>query len=149
MKKIMVFVMACMLLISFSGFAMAAPTKKDAEAMVKKGVAFLKANGRDKALQEFNKTSGQFVKGELYLYVVDTKANMLAHGANAKLIGKNMIAIKDSGGKLFMKETLEVAKKGSGWIEYQWTNPISKRIEPKIAYLQKEGELIVVCGIYK
>lgn len=149
MKRIFALIISAILVLSFSGFAVAAASKKDAETMVKKGVTFLKKNGRDAALAEFSKTSGQFVKGELYLYVIDTKANILAHGANAKLIGKNMIDIKDAGGKLFMKETLEVAKKGSGWIEYQWTNPISKKIQPKVAYLQKEGDLIVVCGVYK
>ena len=141
--------MAGILVICLAGFAVAAATKADAEAMVKKGIAYIKANGKDKALAEFSNPKGQFVSGELYIFAVDSKGITVAHGANAKLIGKNMLDLKDANGKLFMQEIVKVGKQGNGWVEYKWTNPISSKIEPKIAYVQAEGDLTVVCGIYK
>lgn len=148
MKKIITLVVTG-LLFCLAGFASAAATKAEAESMVKKGVAFVKANGQEKALAEFSNAKGAFVKGELYIFVIDSKAVILAHGANAKLIGKNMLDLKDAGGKLFMHDILKAGKQGSGWVEYQWTNPVSKKIEPKIAYVQAVGDVILACGIYK
>jgi hypothetical protein len=44
-------------------------TPKEAEAMVKKGVAYIKANPRDKAMADITNKTGQFVDRELYLTV--------------------------------------------------------------------------------
>ena len=74
----------------------------------------------------------------------------LAHGTNPKLIDKNMTELKDADGKYFVKEFIEVANtKGKGWIDYKWTNPATKAIEPKSTYIEKVGDVLVGCGIYK
>ncbi len=75
---------------------------------------------------------------------------MLAHGANKALVGKNLIELKDSSGKQFMKEMTQGAKtKGKGWQDYNWTNPVTKKIEAKSSYYVKEGDIYFGCGIYK
>jgi len=137
------------MMVCLAGIALASETKADAESMVKKGIAFVKENGKEKALAEFSNQKGQFVKGELYIFVSDFKGVLSAHGANPKLIGKNMYDLKDAAGKQFMQEIIKIGKQGSGWVDYQWTNPISKKIEPKIAYVQSTGDMILICGIYK
>jgi signal transduction histidine kinase len=135
----------------FAGFSTVAfaNTPDAAKAMVKKAVVFLKANGKDKALAEFSNPKGQFVKGELYLTVWDLSGTQIAHGANAALVGKNLIDLKDSDGKAFVKEFMAVGKKGSGWVDYKWTNPKSKKIEPKTVYLEVSGDVLIGCGVYK
>lgn len=148
-KKIVALMMAGMLVICLAGFAAAADAKADAEAMVKKGIAYVKENGKEKAFAEFSNPKGKFVKGELYIFVVDFKGGMLAHGANQKLIGKNMIDLKDSDGVPFIQEFIKVGKQGHGWVEYKWTNPATKKVEPKIAFVQAAGDMILGCGIYK
>lgn len=148
MKKVMALLVAGMLVFCCAGFAVAGASRADAEGMVKKGIAFIKANGKDKALAEFSNQKGQFVKGELYIYVADQKGLVLAHGANAKLIGKNLLGLKDAAGKSFVAELLNAPKSG-GWVEYQWTNPLSKKIEHKIAYVETAGDMALVCGVYK
>ena len=80
--------MAGMLVICFAGFAVAGDSGVDAEGMVKKAIAFVKTNGKEKALAEFSNPKGPFVKGELYIYVLDPKEIIIAYGANQKFIGK-------------------------------------------------------------
>jgi len=122
----------------------------DATAMVKKAVGYVKEQGRDKALAEFNNPSGMFKKGDLYIFVTDLQGKMLAHGANPKLVGKDLIDLKDSDGKLFVKEYIDLAKsKGSGWSDYKWVNPTTKAIELKSTYVEKVDDMVVGCGIYK
>ena len=145
-----VFVMA--LVVFGMALVAQAATQDDAKAMVEKAVAFWKANGKDKAIAEFNNPKGQFVKGDMYIHTQDFNGIMLANGGNPKLVGQNHLEVKDSTGKAFVKEQIEVAKtKGSGWVSYVWTNPATKKLQPKTAFVQKvEGENIFIgCGVWK
>lgn len=122
----------------------------DATAMVKKAVSYVREQGKDKALAEFNNPGGMFKKGELYIFVTDLQGRMLANGANAKLVGKDLIDLKDSDGKPFVKDYIEVARnKGSGWSDYKWVNPATKAIELKSTYVEKIDDLVIGCGIYR
>ncbi|MCX7816401.1 MAG: cache domain-containing protein [Syntrophales bacterium] len=125
-------------------------TAKEAEELVKKAVALYKSVGQEKAFAEFNDPKGKFVDRDLYIYALNMSGTVLAHGANKALIGKDLYNLKDSAGKQFLKEIIDVAKsKGKGWVEYKWTNPVSKKVEDKVAYFEKVGDVILVCGYYK
>lgn len=125
-------------------------TAAEATAMTKKGVAFIKANGKDKAFAEISNKKGQFVDRDLYLVVYGMDGTVLAHGANERLIGKNMIDLKDIDGKPYVQERIDLAKsKGTFWQDYKFTNPVSKKIEPKSMYCEKLDETVVCGGIYK
>lgn len=132
----------------------AAQTKRsspqDAEKWVKKAVTFFKANGKDKALAEFSNPNGKFVKDDLYIFAYDMSGKCLAHGGNPKMIGKDLIGLKDADGKAFVAERLSIIKsKGKGWQNYKWINPESKAIENKTAYIEKVDDVILGCGAYK
>lgn len=152
MKKIFTAIVTALLamVINTTAFAAEQGSADEATAMVKKAVAFLKANGKEKAFAEFNNQSGQFKDRDLYIFAQDMKGKMLAHGGNDKLIGKDLIDLKDADGKFFVKNMIEVAAgKGKGWIDYKWTNPATKVIEPKSSYVEKYEDIYIGCGIYK
>jgi signal transduction histidine kinase len=138
-------------------FMMSAPsyaadqgTAAEAEAMVKKAVAYIKANGPEKAYDEF--TNGKSFKDrDLYIIVYDLNGKNLAQGANPKLVGKELIGLKDPDGKPLIQMFVDLAKsKGKGWVEgYKFLNPVSQKIEGKAMYLERVGETLVGCGIYK
>ena len=86
-------------------------TKPEAEAMVGKALKYLKGNGKDKLYAEVSKKDGQFTDRDLYLVVYGLDGTVRAHGANGKMIGKNLMEIKDVDGKYFIKERVELAKK--------------------------------------
>jgi cytochrome c len=126
-------------------------TRDDAMAMVKKGVAYIKANGVDKGYAEVSNKSGSFVDRDLYLVVYGLDGKCLAHGANAKQIGKDLMDLTDIDGKYFVKErvTLARSKPAGFWQEYKFTNPVSKKVEPKVMYCEKLGETAVCGGVYQ
>lgn len=122
----------------------------EAVAMVRKAITYMKANGREKTLAEVNNLKGQFVDRDLYVVIYDLTLRNLAHGANPKMVGKDLIDMRDADGKSFMKERLEIVKtKGKGWQDYKFVNPVTKQIEQKAMYVEKFEDLIVGCGIYK
>ena len=131
-------------------FAAEFGTATEAEALVKKAIQLIKADGKEKAFAEINNPKGKFVDRDLYVFVYDMDGRCIAHGFNQKMIGKELIEIKDSDGKLYVKERVEIAKtKGKGWQDYKFTDPITKKIEPKSAYVERVENLIVGCGVYK
>ena len=122
----------------------------EAEVIVKKAVAYLKANGNEKAYEEF--TNGkQFKDRDLYIFAYDFTGKNLAHGANAKLVGKDLSGLKDPDGKLILPPLIELAKmKGKGWSEsFKFRNPVTDKMEPKIVYVERVGDIFLGCGVYK
>ena len=125
-------------------------TAAQAKLMVEKAVEYVNANGKDKAVAEFNNPQGQFVKGDLYVYAWDLNGNILAHPTNPGVVGKNNTNVPDEDGKFFRKEAVEMAKtKGAGWVDYKYMNPKTHKVEQKTTYVKKVGEIIVACGAYK
>lgn len=126
-------------------------TRDDAQKMVKAGVAAIKARGADAVYHEITGKDAKWIKQDLYLVVYGLDGKGLAHGANPKQVGVDLIGLKDIDGKLFVKERVELAKTNPNgfWQEYKFTNPETKKIEPKEMYCERLAETIVCGGIYK
>lgn len=138
------------LLCSTLAFAAERGTADEAVALVQKAVAFMKANGKEKAYAEFNNPNGQFKDRDLYIFVIDMTGLEWANGANQKIVGKNVLDLKDAEGKMMVKSFIDLAKtKGKGWVDYKWPNPVQKTVESKSTYLEKYEDVLVASGIYK
>jgi hypothetical protein len=124
-------------------------TKAEAEAMVAKGVAAVKAKG-DAMYVDITAPSKTYVDRDLYLVVYDTTGKCVAHGQNPKQVGKDLLNLKDPDGKEFVKERVELANsKGKFWHDYKFTDPLTKTVQAKQAYCEKVGNVIICGGIYK
>ena len=124
-----------------------------AAAMVKEGIAFLKANGKEAFIAEVQKADGRFhlkPGSTLYLMVHDLNYVVVAHGADPASAGLNRTNTKDPGGKFLVRELVKAGlQKGGGWVDYKWPNPTNNKIEDKSTFSLAEGNLIIGCGIYK
>ncbi|MFZ6873140.1 cache domain-containing protein [Undibacterium sp. Di27W] len=121
----------------------------EAIAMVKKAGRLIRAEG-PAAYAKISDPQGQFVDRDMYVYVTNMQGVILAHGATPKVIGKDIMDIQDGNGKFVMKEILQLANgKGSGWVDYQWPNTVNKAIEAKSTYIEKVGNVVVACGIFR
>lgn len=133
-------------------YAQTKATAAEATAMVKKGVAAIKAAGAgaDKIYKEVISKDAKWVDRDLYLVVYGLDGTVRAHGANAKLVGENLIDMLDIDGKPYVKERVDMAKsKGTFWQDYKFTNPTTKKIEPKSMYCERLDDMAVCAGIYK
>ena len=137
---------------TLSGAAPAAEraSRDEAQAMVKKGVAFWKANGDEKTFAAISDKAGQFIDRDLYLVVYGLDGVVRAHGANPKMIGRNLMDMTDMDGKPYVKERVEMAQKqASFWQDYKFTDPLTKKVEPKQSYCERIDKNILCGGIYK
>ncbi len=148
--KMMVAAAAVVALTAGAAGAQDKATAAEAEAMVKKAVTFLKQNGPEKSYAAFNDRKGPFTDRDLYIVVYTLDGKCLSHGANEKMIGKDLSEAQDVDGKYYMKERIELAKtKQAFWQDYKFTNPVTKKIEPKQMFCEKVDGAVVCGGIYK
>jgi signal transduction histidine kinase len=148
-KKLILSIVSCLFVatpIHAQGYGVGTPV--EAKNMVEKAVAYIQANGAERALKEICTPNGKFQWRDLYVFAYDLEGVMIGH-PNQELVGKNLYRVPDSKGKLFRKEIIDLARiRNSGWIDYTYKNPMTEREEFKITYFRKEGNLIICCGAY-
>jgi hypothetical protein len=116
-------------------------TAKEAEAMVVKAIAHIKSAGTEKAYQDFTGKHPDFTDRDL---------KVLAHGQHAKMVGADLLSLRDPDGKAWIKERVELARsKRTFWHDYKFTDPITKKALGKSAYCERLDDTVVCVGIYK
>lgn len=125
-------------------------TRDEAVAMVNRVIERFKTAGPDATFKAITEKDKDFNDRDLYPFVYDMNGVSVAHGANAALVGKNLIELKDQSGKFLIQELRNVAQgPGTGWVDYKWPNPVSKKIEDKSSYVAKMGDYFVGVGVYR
>lgn len=122
----------------------------DAKALLTRAVDHIGKAGAPAAFKDFSDPKGAFIDRDLYVFCLTAAGEIAAHGGNPALMGKNLMAVKDSDGKTFVAEMLQVAgSAGAGWVDYKWSNPTTKKIEAKSSYVIKVADGACGVGIYK
>ena len=125
-------------------------TPHEAKSRVKKAIKFLKQEGSQAAFAEFNNLKGRFSDMDSYITVYDVNGILRVFPIQKQTVGTNVLENKDSEGKYFVRDLIELAKaKGKCWTEYIFINPASGQNELKMAYAERIGDLIVSSGAYK
>ena len=155
MKKIYCVIVSTFMFVLCTNIALA-QTAEEVVALVKQTKTAIESN----ALQTFarvNRAEHPYKNKDnpaLYIFVFDTDLTVVAHAIKTKVIGKNVKGKPDIKGKKFRDEMLEIAKKdGSGWVDYYFLNPKTKKEAHKTAYFElakgSDGkEYIVGSGKY-
>jgi signal transduction histidine kinase len=134
--------------VAAAAFAAERANKDEAKALADAAVAHVAKVGWDKAKADFTDAgNADWHKKDLYVFAVDMKGVVQAHGGNAKMVGKDLIGMKDGNGREWIKEMIATGSKGSGWVEYSWQHPESKKVEDKISWVRKVASADVVVGV--
>lgn len=155
MKKLSYLVASLLLLTISANFAVA-QTKGEVTALVKQTKKAIEKNALQ-TIARINRAEHPYKDKDnpsLYIFVFDTDLTVVAHAIKTKVIGKNVKGKPDIKGKKFRDEMLAKAlKNGSGWVDYYFSNPKTKKIAHKTAYFElakgNDGkEYIVGSGKY-
>jgi cytochrome c len=126
--------------------AVGAETPEDAKSLLDGALAEIRTQGLDKAVKDFN-AGGKWKKDRLYLVAMQLDGTMLAHSANGKLPGNNMLASKDANGRPFMKNAIEAARtSGSGQVDLRWGNPVTRRLSDATMFVKRVPDQDVYVG---
>ena len=127
----------------------AAVTPQTVVDFVDEAVAYARDHGTKAALAAYNDPTGEFRRGEFYVFAYDMHGTNLAH-IDPALVGRDLIDLKDPEGTLIIRRFVEIARKGGGWFTYVWPNPMhGDRPEPKLAYITRVGDdWLLGAGMY-
>ena len=150
MKLLPALATAALYLASTTAFA-ADPIEKDAISMAERGAALVKSKGKEEMIKRINAKDPDFVQGSLYVDMRDVKTGIvLAHPYNPSIVGKDLTDVPDANGKKYRREIIELAAaKGKGWVDYQYKNPTTGKIEPKTTYILLVDGVVLEAGLYK
>jgi cytochrome c len=129
-----------------------ASNSSDVENLVNKAYAFCEKEGLDKCVKSFNDKNPEYIKDDLYIFVSEFNGMTLAHGGNANLIGKDLSKVKSPSGVYPAEEFAKIAKtKGSGWVDYKWSHPLTKELANKSTFVKrfKDQDIVIGSGYYK
>lgn len=119
--------------------------QKEIRNLVARAVDFSARNQLAKVCHAFSHTKS-FVEGELYLFLLDMKGVVYAHGDREDLLWKNMWEYRDTRGALAIQSIIKTAEAGAGWLTYEWAG------STKVSFVQKitiEGkDYVLGCGYY-
>lgn len=98
-----------------------------------------RAERREMSVEEAKKRASEAVEllrysGSEYFFILDDKNFMLMHPFSKAMVGKDQSELKDTTGRPFLKEMVDMAKSGGGFIPYLFPKPNQKEASPKLSY---------------
>jgi len=102
-------------------------------------LTYVQENGKERALEEFNNESGQFVIGEeRYIFAFGFDGTRLAHPFRLEEVGENQIDLRDENGLLLVRNFDALASHGGGFTYYVRPNAQHNNTpELKLSYIAK------------
>jgi cytochrome c len=123
--------------------------RMDVRKWVDDAVVLFENTGRENTLAEIADSRGRFVLGERYIFALDLNGTMLAHPIEPELTGKDLLDLRDSDGKVFVRRIVLTAKtKGYGFTEYVWRSPGSHDELHKTVFFERVDGMVLCSGFY-
>lgn len=126
-------------------------TRDEAKAMADAAYDHMKKVGAAQAYKDFTTDKATWTKKDLYVMVYTGRNVALAHGANAKLVGQDMTAVRDASGKPVVSALNAMAAQGGGWYDYDWPDPITRKLMLKSTYAHPtpSGDGFIGVGVFR
>ena len=120
--------------------------------MVTSAVQRIEAGG-ETAYPLLRDPMGPFMAKDAYVFVIDPRGGELVNPGFPNLEGRNVLDVKDTAGKTFVRDMMRVATtENSGWVEYLWPRPGHNVSTQKSAYVSRArigGSWVLVgSGVY-
>jgi cytochrome c len=123
-------------------------TAEEAQALVAKAIAYYDDTNVETAFAAINNREGEFVNGDLYIFVYGPDRTVASHGADVTLTGTQVDTLIDIHGKPFGAAIQDGATEEGVWVDYTWFNPVDKQLHPKSSWVVRHDGYIFGAGIY-
>ena len=132
------------------GYSAPRASADDARAMLERAVAVARSEGGVQAAARFNDRRGEFVKDDLYVFMVNMESGRFeAMGMNPALSDTDALGLRDAAGNALVAEMIaRLQKADEATVDYVWRNPVTNAVENKRSYVRKVGTSLVGVGHY-
>lgn len=123
-------------------------TPLEARTLFEQAVKYMDANGPERAFAAFNDRKGEFVRKDLYVFVIDDKGVYHASGAAPEaLVGLTVLNTTDAAGNPLFREMIDRTRvRPEATVRYMWLNRVTNKVEPKVSYVRKHGSYVLGVG---
>jgi cytochrome c len=121
------------------------------KSMVERATDFMQRKGKVEALQQFTGDDSDFLRGDVFVSVIDTDGIVLSQGPFLKHGIWDDLRIRDVHGKKVVSSLLDTANQGGGWVTFKANNAKYNAYSKLVEMLSPTGEtesLVVVSGYY-
>ncbi len=132
-----------------TAFRLQQGTAEEAISLVQQAVQRYRAGAEDQFLRCITDPTQPFYDRDMYVFALDRRGNYLAFGGNPGKVGTSVRDVPGVDGESLARAIVEQGDRGPGWVEYDYTNPASGRIQTKMSFVQRLGDLYLGCGVYK
>lgn len=117
---------------------------------VGEAAAYVKKNGRDAAIREFNDPNGSFSQADMFVFAFDRNGTLLANPYLPGIVGMNRLSDRDPYGEYPVPYIIRNAENGGGFLYYFFADPSNNyEVRLKLGYSQLAGDdLVVGAGIF-
>ncbi|QIE89836.1 cache domain-containing protein [Pseudomonas nitroreducens] len=132
-----------------AGYFISKASPESARALLDKAAQAVAATP-EATFAAINAQNLAFLEDDLYVFAVDTRtSHYVAHGYNRRLVGTDFRRVRDPNGLPVGIPLLKAAAHGrEGALEYQWPNPLSRKVELKHTYYRVVGPYMIAVGYY-
>lgn len=96
---------------------------------VQQAKSYVQQYGKNRAISEFKKNSS-------LIFAIDFNGNVLASPIHPETVGTNQINFRDASGVLVVKQEIDRAIEGGGWLKGRYRkNPLTGRNECRKLYI--------------
>ena len=119
----------------------------EAVDLVESAIEAYDANGTP-VFVDMTAPSTTYVDRDLYIFVFDSNHLLVAHGANAELIGDDASILVDANGVPFGNTMIVTADEDGEWVDYTWMDPLTGTEVAKSSYVVLHDGYIFGSGVY-
>lgn len=134
---------------SVSIFKLQQGTAEEAVDLVQRAASHHRRTSRDAFLRDVTDPSKDFYDRDMYVFALDDAGHYLAFGGNPAKVGTRVQDIPGIDGQGLVQSIIDQANYEPGWVEYDITNPTTGKVQTKMSFVEKMGDLYVGCGVYK
>lgn len=86
---------------------------------------------------------------DMYVFILDACGTYVAFGGNRSKVGTSVNDVPGINGAGLLRAIVQQSERCPGWVEYDFTNPLSGKVQSKMSYVCKVDDAYVGCGVYK
>ncbi|QIL43874.1 chemotaxis protein [Acidovorax sp. HDW3] len=125
-------------------------TAEEAQQLVQQAVAMALQKGQgQRLLDSITDRNQPFYDRDMYVFALDTEGHYRAFAGNQAKVGTRVQDIAGVDGERLLHDIWAQAERGPGWVEYDIVNPTNGRVQTKMSFVQRLGDVALGCGVYK
>ncbi len=133
-----------------SQFRLQQGTAEEAIALVERAYQMFGTVSRDEFLRTITDRTQPYHDRDMYVFVIDAAGTYLAFGGNPARVNTRVQDVPGVDGDGLTRSIVEQARRGPGWVEYDYVNPANGQVQTKMSFVRLAGEgLHLGCGVYK